>query len=113
MLWIKLDADHPEHPKIAPLSDAAYRLYIGGLCYSARFLTDGWVPLIIVGRNGRRPARELLDAGLWVEAPDGTGFLIHDYLIYQRSRSEVEAIRKRRSEAGSRNARKRWDADAE
>ena len=41
MTWVKVDDALPEHPKVARLSDAAFRVHISALCYSARNLTDG------------------------------------------------------------------------
>ena len=108
MPWVKLDDNFPRHPKVLGLSDAGFRLYVTGLCYSAQYLTDGWVPQTAV-MAGRRTVTELVTRGLWHEDPDGTGYTIHDYLTYQPSRDYVETLRQRRSDAGRKGARSRWN----
>lgn len=96
MTWIKLEDTFPTDPKILGLSDRGFRLYIAGLCYCARHLTDGHIPdAAIVSFACRRRAevvRELCSAGLWEEAPDG-GWDVHNYLLYQRSKDQVETER--------------------
>lgn len=100
-MWIWLDDRFPEHRKVVGLSDAAFRTEVAAICYSSRNLTDGWVPRA-------SEADELVTARLWLPADDGSGFLLHDYLAYQRSRADVMAQRKKRSEAGRTAARARW-----
>ena len=100
MTWAKLDDLFPENEKVAGLSDAAFRLYIHGICYAARNLTDGKIPSSarrgLGGTMGR--ISELLDAGLW-EIHEG-GWLIHDYLEYNPSREQVLAQRQQKASAG-------------
>jgi hypothetical protein len=43
MTWVRLDDQFPDHPKVVNLSDRAFRLHVWGICYSARFLTDGLI----------------------------------------------------------------------
>lgn len=101
MTWIKLDDRAPRHPKVAGLSDRAFRLWIQAMCYASEFLTDGALPQAFL-RDSPAPARrELLSAGLWVETP--TGVLIHDYLAHQSSRDDIERER-------ARNRRRRTSA---
>lgn len=104
MVWIKLDDRFPEHPKVAGLSDKAFRLHIEAMCYAGRNLTDGKLP----GRPFRRSKKatnELLDAGLWFLGDDGLE--IHDFTVYnppkqkieekrEATRQRVEAFRKKR-----------------
>jgi hypothetical protein len=90
--WIKLDDTLPNNPKILPLSDKAFRLYIEGLCYANQYLTDGFLAQAVVNRlDGGNAAQELLLAGLWLEAK--TGMQIHDYCEHQTSRKVVEEKR--------------------
>jgi hypothetical protein len=44
MTWIKLDDQIADHPKIVKAGPLASWLYICGLTYCARFLTDGFIP---------------------------------------------------------------------
>jgi hypothetical protein len=99
--WVKLDDHFADHPKILGLSDGAYRAFVDGLCYSARFLTDGHIPTAavkVVTRRRPKPVAELIKAGLWEQ--NGDGVIVHDYLEFQPSRSEVEAKHLARASAG-------------
>jgi len=90
--WIKLDDTLPNNPKILPLSDKAFRLYIEGLCYANQYLTDGFLAKAAVNRlDSGNAYQELLDAGLWIEAEEGAQ--IHDYCEHQTSRKTVEEKR--------------------
>jgi hypothetical protein len=92
MTWIKLDDTLPNNPKILPLSDKAFRLYIEGLCYANQYLTDGFLAQAVINRLDNGNAyQELLDAGLWLEAE--AGMQIHDYCEHQTSRKVVEEKR--------------------
>ena len=92
MTWIKLDDTLPNNPKILPLSDKAFRLYIEGLCYANQYLTDGYLAQAVINRldNGNA-CQELVEAGLWIEAK--AGMQIHDYCEHQTSRKVVEEKR--------------------
>lgn len=100
MTWVRLDDGFADHPKIDALSDAAYRMFVNGLCYCAQQLTDGTIPEGRIERllPIRRPkARaELLAAGLWTATE--TGVEIHDYLTYQPARASVLAEREAAAE---------------
>ena len=101
MTWVRLDDHFADHPKILGLSDAAYRAFVDGLCYSARYLTDGQIPTAavkVVTRSRPKPVAELIDAGLWEQ--NGAGVIVHHYLEFQPSRSTVEATREARATAG-------------
>ena len=92
MTWIKLDDTLPNNPKILPLSDKAFRLYIEGLCYANQYLTDGFLAQAVVNRlDSGNAAQELLLAGLWLEVD--LGMQIHDYCEHQTSRKAVEEKR--------------------
>jgi hypothetical protein len=96
MAWIKIDDSFPDHPKVVGLSDEAFRVHISGLCYCGKYLTDGKVPMQIASRfaNGSMlTLAELSLAGLWLEDVENNGFIIHDYLAHQTSKSQVEVKR--------------------
>lgn len=90
MTWVTIDDGMTDHPKVAQLTDAAFRLQIHALCYCARNLTDGFIPTAVAVRLHERAKRiipELATAGIW-HAVDG-GYQIHDYDQYQESRATV------------------------
>jgi hypothetical protein len=106
--WLKLDDGLPEHPKFVALPDTAKWLWIVGLCYAGRYLTDGYIPDRALNTRQRGQARHLEAARLWIRHPDNHGWLIHAYLEYNPSREHVETERRRRQEAGRKGAEKRW-----
>lgn len=96
MPWVRLDDRFPSHRKVALLSDRAFRLYVSALCWSAENLTEGKItdrelPVVARLRGIKAAARELEAAHLWDRVEDG--WEIHDYLIYQRDRDQVQAER--------------------
>lgn len=114
MTWAKLDDTFADHPKIDPLSDAAFRLHVAAICYSARHLTDGHIPTEritrLVPRYQKRHVTELVTAGLW-EPAEG-GYTIHDYLDYNPTRKQAiedkDALSRVRAAAGRKGAAARW-----
>ena len=92
MTWIKLDDGFASNPKIAMLSDGAFRLYITGLCYAGKHLTDGFIPAPLRRSLGTemasKLASKLLEKGLWIKVEGG--YQIHDYLKHQTSKAQAE-----------------------
>lgn len=110
MAWVKLDEKFPDHPKVSAAGPLASWLYVCGVAYCNRMLTDGFIPAAQVRRladvdNSDELAARLVTAGLWEETDDG--FQIHDYLDYQPSRKHVEAIAQSRAEAGSKGGKQK------
>lgn len=106
MGWVRLDDNFADHPKVIALSDKAFRLFITGLCYSNRQLTDGIIPYQIVnawvGDDPMKPSDELEDQNLWERV--GKGFMIRSYTEYQPTK---EKVNKKRDEARERLRRYR------
>jgi len=102
--WFRLDGDFVENPKVVALSDRAFRLYMAGLCYSSRNLTDGLltdraVKVVCALTSGaRRHIVELREANLWV--PCDEGYEINDYWLYQPPAEELKGLRDKRRAAG-------------
>ncbi len=109
-MWVKLDDQFSDHPKVIEAGPLASWLYVCGLTYAARYLTDGYIPAGQVRKladvdNAAELAAKLVDVGLW-ESIDG-GYLIHDYLEYNPNREDVMATREARAEAGARGGRRK------
>ena len=105
--FVRLDHGMPENPKVAGISDSAFRLYIQAICWCSRQETDGKIPLAMMRRLGpAKSAVELARAEL-VETTE-TGYTIHDYLDFQRSSKEISAYRSARGEAGAIGNHQRW-----
>jgi hypothetical protein len=136
MTWVRLDDDFPSHRKIRKLTDAAFRLHVAGLCWSSKYLTNGWIPnddlyLVVDIDEHLDPVRYreavegLVRQGVWHTArhdcptcpTSADGWIIHDYLDLNPSADDV---RKQRLAAAERQRRSRerrrpesTDADAE
>jgi hypothetical protein len=104
MTYAMIDDNMPDHPKVARLSDRAFRLYVSSICFCARNLTDGLILRSQARRVGADPdlIRELVAARLWDAVPDG--WQVHDYLEWNKSRADVLAFR----EQQRKRAAKRW-----
>jgi hypothetical protein len=98
MAWVRLADDFYDHPKVLSAGAPAAWLWICGLAYANRYLTDGFVPAAAVRRltdldDPFRLAAKLVDVGLF-EAVDG-GYRIHDYAEYQPSAGDVKDQRQK------------------
>lgn len=118
--YVKVHDGLPDHPKIIEAGGEAGWLYICGLAYASRQLTDGVLPRRLVPRltDGSKPeasASALVRVGLWhegehdcpacpVAGPDV--YVIHDYLEHQRSSAEVADLRAKRAAAGQRGGKR-------
>lgn len=98
MPWVKLDDGFFDHPKALAAGPLGIAMFVAGLCYCSRHLTDGFIPAEAVPRlislppkQSARVSSDLVRAGLWRTCPGG--FIVHDYLEYQPSRAQVNAER--------------------
>ena len=115
-MWLRIDDGFADHPKIEALSSDGLRAHLKGMCYCARYLTDGKVPVTVARRMADPPVLDELQRvgrddekgrpGLWEET-DGY-FVIHDFLDFNPSREEYEQTVARKSAAGKRSAEVRW-----
>ena len=112
MGWVRVSDDFYDHERFADVGPLGIAVWIVGLAYCNRNLTDGRIPKraalrlmhieglgVYEGSYAGRDAgvndgiAELTDAGLWAE--DGRDYVIRDYLDYQPSRDEVEEQRRK------------------
>lgn len=105
MTWVKMDDHFHSHPKLALLGQLqlpCVGLHVLAICWSAQYLTDGFVPAAqpakLAGGNEKDLVNALVAVGLWHEV-DG-GWQIHDYLDYQPSKAQVERDRAIKVAAG-------------
>jgi uncharacterized protein YdaU (DUF1376 family) len=112
--YVKVNDGLPEHRKIVAVGGDAAWLYICGIAYCSRNLTDGLIPKGVVPRlsDRKQPAKlvaKLTRARLWHDAghdckrcpqPDEDEYVVHDYLVHQRSAEHIEAIKEKRAKAG-------------
>lgn len=104
-MWVKIDDGFFLHRKVEGLTKDAKLLFLAGLAYCARELTDGFISAGVGLRTtaamadvNPRAAQALVAAGLWEKS--ATGFEVHDYHDYQPTKVEVEERRRLRAAAG-------------
>lgn len=119
-VFVRIDQGYDEHPKVMPLSDAAFRAHVEAICWSSRNeRQNGLVPTAVARKKWRpKVIAELVAARLFDEHPDG--YEVHDYLDFNRSSDEIAAFREARGDAGTLGnhkrwhvARRRWDKDCQ
>jgi hypothetical protein len=111
MTWANVDDLFPEHPKVLAAGGDAAWLYICGLCFTNRNLTEGRIPKAVVPRLSDRKApmrlaKRLVDVGLWHEDEDA--YVIHDWEKYNEGAEKVKA----RKEQARNAARVKWSKHA-
>lgn len=109
MTWFKVDDSFYDHPKVFDAPDCAVALWTRAGSWSARNLTDGYVPAGMLARlcdDPDRAAKELVDRGLWKRSRGGYQF--HDWSAYQPMREEVQASREKISSGAVLGNHRRW-----
>ena len=117
-MWVKLDDHFDDHPKIAGLSDGAFRLHVSALTYCARKDTEGRIARsVLLKLQPRTPAKfaaELVAARVWHDVghdcaecvqPEPGECVIHNFLMYNPL---TEAARERRKAKARKAAQARW-----
>ena len=105
MTWVRLESDSASHPKVASLSDSAFRMWVNTISWCSQHGTDGvirkTVPLSSISpvRHPRKAIEEMIEHDLLLD--EETHWRVHDYLDYQlpasyhQDRKEVDRERKR------------------
>lgn len=109
--FARIGLDYADHPKIARLSDAAFRAHMTMILYARRFTTDGRIPKQFAKQFAEQTLEELLtyDAGkplLTQDGPDGD-YWLHDFADWQETRAEIEEKSQVRRVAGAKGGRVR------
>lgn len=95
MPWVRVDDSLPNHPDFVGKPDAVLALYIRGMCYANRHLTDGFLDDAVVKDLGAKPtALEVLERAKdhrWTRVEGG--WQIQQYAKKQPTRASVEAKR--------------------
>jgi hypothetical protein len=117
-IWVKVDVDFPDHPKILEVGPLVGWVYLSCLCWSRRYLTDGFISHAALSHcygkiehlcgpelGSLLPlATRLLETGLFSASEEGDGYWIHDYANHQQTKQTVANARERlsriRAEAG-------------
>jgi len=109
MTWFKVDDSFYDHPKVFDAPDSAVALWTRAGSWSARNLTDGFVPTGMPARfcdDHETAVRELVRRGLWSRTSGGYRF--HDWDQYQPTRQEAIAGRQKMASGGALGNHRRW-----
>lgn len=114
-MWSKLDDALLDHEKVFLAGDAIGRngpgmaigLYVIGLMWTNKHLTDGRLPTAVVKRwrhfdQPIRLADALVSAGLWEK--NGTAYLVHDFHDHNAT---ADSVKQKREEDRKRKAAKK------
>lgn len=121
MAWVRIEDTVPEHRKHLDAGPPACWLWVCGLAYCQRQLSDGFIPdsaLSVLGVSGtarvKRLADELVRVGLFER--EEKGYRIHDYHHYNPTREQALKVRGEKHEAkvkaGRIGAAQRWQKDS-
>ena len=111
-LYMTLTIEFPEHPKVEPLSDAAFRAFIEMNCYSRRVDSDGVIPIAVADRRwSKRVLRELVESDQTKPLVIKTeaAYVIREYAEHQETKaSRADRTEKLRAN-GAKGGRPRKD----
>lgn len=113
MAWFRLDDNGYDHEKVLAAGDRPYGAWCRAGQYCSNKRTDGFLSqkaAMRINRDSRVWAR-LVEVGL-LEQTVG-GFRIHDYLVYNPSKAELESKAEAKSEAGKKGAAAKWSRASE
>ena len=109
-LWMTFPIDFPEHPKIRPLSDAAFRAFVEINGYSRTQDLDGRVPVRVARAKWKPKALKELEEN-HPDRPtlsiDGDHYVIHNYAEHQQTKAAREAQSQTNSANGKLGGRPR------
>jgi len=128
-VWARLTVDFADSPKVAGLSDAAFRTLVEMILWSRKMMTDGAIPASVVrrrwGAKTQTETHSVTDSGTHYETDPVTelctnhptspslsrtcdgDYMIHDFLDHQESAEEVNARNARNAANGRRGGRPR------
>jgi len=93
--WFKVSNNFMDDPKMLEIGAVGICLFLAGIGYSSRNLTDGRIPKLMAKRliveDVSEVIPQMLELGLWVE--DGKDYIVPAYLEWQTSSEEVAAKR--------------------
>lgn len=113
MAYARIDDGIIDHPKVLEAGEDARDLFIIGVIWCNKHLTDGRIPKAALGvlsqkKTAKRNAEALVRVGLWYD--HGDHWQVHDYLDWNPSREEVEKQRAASAERMRKSrARRRGD----
>ena len=119
MAYTNTDYSFWTNPKVRKAGRDAAFLYIAGNGFCNEYLTDGFisdtdietVAFNAFQRQPKKAVESLVKAGLWDRVPGG--YMIHDYLDYNKSKQEIEELRSKKTYAGKKGGQASAQARAQ
>lgn len=111
--WMPLDAGYFHNPKARAAGKNGRALHLASSCWSVAHMTDGKILptdialLCVEAEVPKSTVATLVAVGLWEPLPEGEGWLIHDFLVHNKSRNQIE---KQRSDWAEKKARQRGES---
>lgn len=114
-LYMTFPIEFPEHPKVKPLSDKAFRVFVEMNAYSRRLGLNGTIAAkLALAMWPKRPLSELVASH--PERPlvqlIADEYVIRDYADHQLTTDAIEDLRAKRAEAGRKGGKARASAQA-
>lgn len=109
MLYVQLDTNWPDHPKIIRAGYDGAGLHATVMCLAKRSETDGWVDRLTLTNRYGAPA-ELIDRCISLDLLESDGERVRPDGWHDRNLSQaaIDAIRATKGEAGRMGNHKRW-----
>jgi hypothetical protein len=109
VLYVQLDANWPDNPKVIAAGIDGAGLHAAALCIAKRLDTDGWIARPILHRQGA--SDELIDrlVGLELLDDNGKGVRPHDWHHRNMSQGAIAAKRAAKKRAAKEGNHKRWE----
>ena len=112
MAWTRIDDKFLMNPKVQSAGAYGMALYLSGLIYCNTNLTDGFISDVMLPvlcglayqTPNRRIAEKLVALNLWERVPGG--YQIHDFLMFNKSKHDIELLNKQRAVNGAKNKQK-------
>lgn len=109
MAWTRIDDKFLMNPKVQSAGAYGMALYLSGLIYCNTNLTDGFISDVMLPvlcglayqTPNRRIAETLVALNLWERVPGG--YQIHDFLMFNKSKHDIELLNKQRAVNGAKN----------
>ena len=113
MAWTRIDGLFLKNAKIQRAGVYGMALYLSGLIHCNNSMTDGFIDEALLPglcgdafqTVGKKSAKKLVEVGLWNKVEGG--YVVNDFLDFNRSKDEIEEINQKRAEAGAKGGRKK------
>lgn len=114
-LFIKLDVNYADDPKIIEVGEKSEILYVRSLCLAKRIMSDGFIADAHLPRFGlsgvNARARKLVAAGLWTRDDERGGYVITAWSRRNPPAAGKDEKASQAAEDGIRGNHKRWHSD--